>query len=101
MINMFQLPNGEIPGHSAAMVNHSESGQILPGHNSHHLIVVVAHKHVPLRENVKNVNFILTNPKARNLLKIWGKGVEARMMEGVGFITGLKSMWYSLSVLDT
>ena len=52
------------------MVNHSESGQILPGHNSHHLIVVVAHKHVPLRENVKNVNFILTNPKARNLLNI-------------------------------
>ena len=37
--------------------------------------------------------YTLTKPNARNLLKIWGKGVEARMIEGVGFITGLKSMW--------
>ena len=37
--------------------------------------------------------YILTKPKALNLLKIWGSGVEASMMEGVGFITGLKSMW--------
>ena len=42
----------------------------------------------------------LTKPRALKLLKIWGSGVDASIVEGVGFITGLKSMWYSLSVFE-
>ena len=56
------------------MVDHSEPGQILPGDKSHHLVVVIAHKHVSLRENVRHIDFVntttLTIPKDRNLLKI-------------------------------
>ena len=39
---------------------------------------------------------LLTRPRARNLRNIWGREVEWRTMEGVGFITGRRSIWYSL-----
>ena len=78
------------------MVNHPEPGQVFPCDQSHHLVRVVDHNHVALKDQDIHTNakfkLNLTKPRALKLLKIWGSGVDASIVEGVGFITGLKSM---------
>ena len=55
------------PGHPAAMVDNSEPGQVFSGDHPHHLVVVIAHKHVPLKEDMyqlmKLVNVFLPGPR--------------------------------------